>query len=173
MYSQKPFLLPFSSNWTLAFLISFLYVQTRYLCSFQVAGLSFHLCMLPFCVYVHSGAPCSPCRLSATIAQLSEHSNGNSHALRWLPLKISQLFWASALQGNFPQVLPSRSHLKSMAAILFLVLLLLPGSETWQSHAHCSWGCAWPLCHTEVVLWLWVAAAVWGYQSPNNSIPLF
>lgn len=101
--------------------------------------------MLPFCVYVHSGAPCSPCWLSATVAQLSEHSNGNSYALRRLPLKISQLFWASALQGNFPQVLPSRSHLKSVVVILFFVLLLLPGSETRQSHAHCSQGCASPL----------------------------
>ncbi|KAJ7425817.1 hypothetical protein WISP_20275 [Willisornis vidua] len=30
-----------------------------------------------------------------------------SYALRRLPLKISQLLWASALQGNFPQILPS------------------------------------------------------------------
>lgn len=59
-----------------------------------------------------------------------------------------------------------------MAVILFFVLLLLPGSETQQSHAHCSQHCPWPLYHIEVVLWLWVAAVLQGYQSPNNSIAL-
>lgn len=53
-----------------------------------------------------------------------------SYALRQPPLKMSQLFCASGLQDNFPQILPSMSlksaHLKSMAVILFFVLLAPP-----------------------------------------------
>lgn len=73
---------------------------------------------------------------SATVAQPSEHC---SCALRRLSLKISQL-WAFALQGIFPQILPSRllksSHLKSKAVILFFVLHT--PLRIWNSTVLCS-----------------------------------
>lgn len=77
-----------------------------------------------------------PLWLSATVAQPSEHC---SCALRRLSLKVSQL-WAFALQGIFPQILPSRllksSHLKSTAVILFFVLLT--PLRIWNSTVLCS-----------------------------------
>lgn len=156
MYLQKLFLLlftsqtHFSSNWTLAFLPSFLHVQAISLCSFQVADLSFHrlyasfLCFsLRSSMFIHAGP----------LPQLLNCLNivmDRPYALRWLPLKMSQLFWASALQGNFPQILPSRSlksaHLKSSAVILFFFLLVPP--RIWKSTVSCSLQPRLPLAFT-------------------------
>lgn len=142
MYLQKSFLLPFtsqtnfSSNWTLAFLSSFLHMQPISLCFFQVACLSFHLLYVSFlCLSSHRSSMFIHAGLLPQLLNCLNIVMERSYAPRQLPLKISQAFWASALQGIFPQFLPSRplksAHLKSLAVILFFVLLAPP--RIWSS----------------------------------------